>query len=331
MTNNQLPPCLTIDNSAATNLLRFSLPLSQKLYQELEDKRKSIARSSDFTFSRLAMPEYYCESLNRSIGIKIGFGVNSANPDFSLFNDRTIDTLDYIIHTIRKRAKAVDDTVTINIDEVCNAFGHQKIKAGNGDRGGHRPKNRDRIEQDIALLESLWICTIENKTNKRGKNELLAVEQRLFTISKRISRKHISPDKHGNNYKSSGNVSIIINVGDFFTRLLSIRPQIANIPLSLLAYDPKKHFWEKRLGKYLYRFPNRNHVIRSILSSCRFDLTTSRRYRIRERFNSALLRLKDDGLIENFQYVDLVDMKSPLWFECWLDSKVLIILHNRPP
>lgn len=331
MTNNQLPPCLTIDNSAATNLLRFSLPLSQKLYEEFEDERKNIAQTSGFTFSCLPTPEYYCESLNRSTGIKIGFGANSINSDFSLFTDRTIDTLDFIIHTIRKRAKAVDDTVTINIDEVCNAFGHQKIKAGNGDRGGHRQKNRDRIEQDIALLESLWICTTENRTNKRGKNELLRVEQRLFTISKRISRKQISPDRHENNYKSAGNVSIIINVGAFFTRLLSVRPQIANIPLALLSYDPKKHCWEKRLGKYLYRFPNRNHVIRSIMSTCRFNLNSSRLYRVRDRFNSALQRLKDDRLIENYQYVDVVDMKSPQWFECWLDTKVQIILHNRPP
>ena len=327
MRDNALP-VITVDNSPTINLIRFILPVAPTLYENNEVTRQKEYEKSGVPYHRPTTPQLTCSTLTQKLRIDIAYKpppIQTTDTLWSQIDDRTVDVLDFIANTIYRRAYAVKDRITINTDEVIESLGLQKIMGGSGVRGGYRFKHRRRVSNDIDVLESLWIVTHKAKvqvpSRKGAQSEFRNLEQRLFVVLSRDRRQ----TSEGEYY-----ASLNIEIGEAFSKLLSSRRQISVIPTKLLAYDPQKCCWEKRIGKYLYRFPSRKHSIRSIVLSCHLQIETTRLSRIRKRFDQALNRLQLDGLIESHSYLSLPDMRSPGWYEYWLDCEIEIFLILRP-
>lgn len=318
---------IKIDNGAHSNLLRFALPAFSGLYVHREQERQRNANDHGYIYTPLDKPVISVASLSQSVVIDIVFepllATVSTNDQIADIDDRTVDVFDIISNLILKRAFAPKNLLILTTDEMLTILGAQKIKAGSGQRGGYRYLARKRLNKDVALLESIWLSLqpkpsskgyAPNSDGKRVKHRLFAIMSKVEVVSKQGS--YIS--------------SFQIEIGDAFAKLLSSRPHTADIPIRLLQYDPCKYVWEKRIGKYFYRFSSRNHNIRSILTSCRLFSPSDRKDRVRSRFNAALNRLIEDGVILHHQYDSTPDMRSPSWFENWLDSSLTVVLPPKP-
>ena len=221
-------------------------------------------------------------------------------------NDETADFLDILCDKwLSSNPKHENHYTMIHVDELLDARGLQRHKAGNGRRGGHNRKERDDAKAHLKALSSL---EIKGKYHSYKHKKEMEYTSRVVNITDTIE---------------DGDCFMIIPGQIFAMNLLGLNgsKQVAKIPLLKIAqYDPRMQYWEKRIGRYfvwLWRAGQRNKKTEMIVKvKTLLDAVGEEKNKpaqTRDALEKALEKLTDDGIIGQWHYVEDPDetlMKS---------------------
>ena len=250
-------------------------------------------------------------------------------------SDSDADVLDLLNAAWIDQAKKPADSAVISIDQILAIRGLKPKRGAGGRRSGYRENQRAAVCMSIEFLENLWVTLSRldvyssNQKTTLGIKQTISVQSRVVIITDRITREH--PDGRRDLLQFAFRPGTFL--GQF---LLGTRRQIALLALSAIQYDPHREKFKKRLARYFswqwrirscdatYLTP---FCIKTLLDAVGVDISrTNRPARIRDRLETALEALEDDGVIKTWQYQSFdADMMSwPNWLQIWFNAKVVI-------
>lgn len=245
--------------------------------------------------------------------------VNAMWTQLSQLSDQDVDTLDLVSHIWMRHARSPSDRVAINIDDLIGSRGVQRKKSGKW-RGGYETEYREAALMSLVRLGNLWLEI------RDPRNEKKVLQSRAFVITDRMGQRRVD----GSMDVTTVLVTPGIALGSF---LLGPGRQVSQLSAKALSYDPMRQSAEKRLARYLAwqwrcgasggafvrSFRVRGLILKEI------GLNVSRPQRGLERFEDALDRLQEDGVIAAWQYEDWDGPPTRQgWLDRWLDAKVII-------
>src|SRR5699024_4011295 len=214
---------------------------------------------------------------------------------------------------------------SIYLDSILQQRGLQPKLNGNGRRGGYERKQRRQIKDALYVLEHVYV-NIKNVTiYVQGSPKAIDVKGYLLQQMKKDTEKL---DVH---------THFQFRLHAVFQHFLmgSLR-QTKLFSKQVIAYDPYRKKWEKRLGRYLswrWRTQARKgnyiqpHKVRTLLGKINMQENYSAPSRLRDRLETALDVLAEDGVIQSWQYEswDEAIALQKGWFEKWNNATLVII------
>ncbi len=204
-------------------------------------------------------------------------------------------------------------------------------------RSGHRQEDIEEIAQAIRSMETTWIKLDEVEiidsqppgSRKRAKRSRYSHESRLFMFGDIIYHQEMPLDGTlGKKYpvawqyrESTWMLPFLEGPNRFTAPLLR----------GILAYDPYRQTWEKRLAKhFLWWFrANRQKGIPSIriqtlFDECHLPIDKRNPQRTRDRFEEAMNRLHADGHLSAWEYEEEARLPARGWLTTWLCSSIAV-------
>ena len=234
-------------------------------------------------------------------------------------NDLTSDVLNCLIALLGLKSDSL-----ICVDDVI--FMRNKLAGKNqkGSRGGYSKPQRKEIIEQLELLSYLKIdvsnirMAMLNEDDKRV-FDFYKAEDYLFSIQKTAA----------DNY-------LIIEPGNLLEKTINgIGSKSGIINKKVLEYDYYRHYFEKRLGNYLsYIWRIRQNKaeylkplsVKNIIDKIGINLENKRPTAFRLRFEEALDKLEEDGVISVWQYAKINEdiLIGRNWFDIWLNLNLII-------
>jgi hypothetical protein len=230
-------------------------------------------------------------------------------------------------------ASGPHEAVRITADAILDARGIQRIthdgESGNWQHG-HRTEDRIAAGRALAQLAALWLEITNVGTGLKTK--LLSRITIESSPALAIVGLREQLDLEGRRVLLDATVM----PGDWARTYweLGLR-QTAVLAQKALAYDPKYHYAEKRLAKYLaFAFRWNAHKeadtidprVSTLLKNASLEPDQRRPQRTRDRLEAALKRLADDGVIGSWSYVINPSTHLPPrgWLTHWLAQTIRI-------
>ncbi len=225
----------------------------------------------------------------------------------------------------------------ITADAILDARGLRR-KTAWGDAphygGGHRREDRLRVGASMAHLDHLWLHL----------QDVEMVTLRPGARPRRTRHTHDGKLLHISEHLVQDGVAVAwrYRPGSWLAPFLK-RPnrQTALLQQQALRYDPYRRRWEKRLARYVtfhFRMDARRRAplvrrIGPLLDE--LGLTVDHRHpeRTRARFEAALGRLAQDGVIGSYRYPDeaqdrLAALPARQWVDRW---RAMTVVVTAPP
>jgi hypothetical protein len=209
---------------------------------------------------------------------------------------------------------------------------------------GQRQARGIQYGESFRRLSNTWVNIRQvvdepeyDKRNRRRKQRVFTHAGRLLMVEEVWYQKEFDPDTG-----ETINGHVIgwkIRVGEWLQTYLEFpNEQIALLSSKILKYDPHNHPWEKRLGYYFFvhgHISNSkgggatfNREIEDLLDTVSLDIDSRFPQRTKDRFEKAMNRLKEDGIISDWHYKEDLGPPSKRWQEQWLKS--MITIHIAP-
>ncbi|WP_286228576.1 helix-turn-helix domain-containing protein [Neobacillus mesonae] len=247
-------------------------------------------------------------------------------------SDLEADIFDALCSIFLFKAKHADDVVEIKLDDLLAIRGLKAKLSGDGRRGGYEEKQRSQIVQALKIIQKLWIDLDKTVVYEKGKPLETKLQGRAFLFV----------DQNGKDLlltKDEAPQKISYKVDQVFARyLFKTGRQVALLPLKVLQYDPYRRTWEKRLIRYFswrWRIQARKgdflqpNKVSTLLEAAGVQINKRIPSRTRERLETALDTLQQDGLIAAWQYEkwdeSIADQKG--WGRIWVNALIII----QPP
>ncbi len=209
----------------------------------------------------------------------------------------------------------------VHVADILSFRGVKKHHAG-----GYRREQKEEARNDMLALNSIWVRSIEQIRNARGKLEPRAIDSRLLEVAIESN-----PDLFGGMEPFAFRVA----PGDWAEHFLGTHNrQVATLLRPVMGYDPDKQRLAMRLGIYLAsQWRNRAHSenyeqpwkVETLLEGAFIALPINNFERFRQQFEQALDRLQDDAVIGGWEYVNDMDLPLRKWLPIWLDWGVRVI------
>lgn len=247
-------------------------------------------------------------------------------------SDLTADVLDFVcISWLESRPRSFDSMIVVKAPDFLELRGLRKRE---GKSGGFRVKQKKELEEQMTLLNNLWIRVLSegeesSEDGNRVKNKFL--RSPAIVLSSEIGEQ----DEDGYERVYAWRT----RPGDVFIPSL-IGPGRVLAPLTkrALQFDPYRNKLEKRLTRYLtwiWRIRqssgsyNQPFSVSTLLESTRTPLDKKRPSRTRDRFELALDNLKDSDIIADWSYTEGTDydLTNRGWGTKWLTQAVVV----QPP
>lgn len=247
-------------------------------------------------------------------------------------DDAHADTLDYILAKALANQRDEYGLFRLTREEVLDARGIQKATSR-----GHKPENLTEIASHIEHLSQLMVRAIvtgytKSTNGRRGKQETLTIEAPLILIDETLYRTTVDGQKTP--------IAWNLRPGGWSRDMDRFTPQLATMMQGILKLHAKNDAHAKRIGRYLvsqYRIRAyekswaQPHRIKNLLSGAGIEADRKNPKRFRERIEAALDTLSNpvamgDGpvCIEQWKYTQPVEAKGRGWFDCWLESGIII-------
>jgi hypothetical protein len=223
-----------------------------------------------------------------------------------------------------------DGGTWITASAILDYRGVQPIKKREGRairRAGHRVEDLAEVAACIERLTYQWVELrdveyLEEHPGKKPKRSRLTHESRLLTIDERLMQGELGGDRRP--------VAWRYQLGRCIRDYLK-RPnrQVAQLMQRVLQYDPYHERWEKRLAIYFtihhrisasYKTPLRREV-GGLLKELRLPINARDPSKTLRRFEHAMGRLSEDGIIPSWRYTDRAKIdRLPArgWLTDWL-------------
>ena len=239
-------------------------------------------------------------------------------------SDLDVDVLDALFGLWAQQERASDEVLMVSVDEVLIMRGLKKKIGGTGCRGGFRSNQRDQIMDVIWRLQNLNLNVHIKMPGSKQKH----FYGRPFTVTDCTGKKLF----HG--FKSEKR--ILFRPGEVITYFLEDDwRQTALLSVKILAFDPYRQQWGKRLSRYLswqwrIRVPKCTHLeayrVSTLLEAVGIALDIRNPSRTRERLEQALDTLRDECVIVGWQYDRWEQSMGTRrgWFKEWLQWTVTI-------
>lgn len=249
-------------------------------------------------------------------------------------SDLDADVLDALCAVWISHVNDPRESAHTTVDDLLRMRGIAPKLGGSGRRGGYAPEQREAVVDVLSRLENIWITIAEmtiyeqEEGKKKSKAKRVAAQDRAFFITRRVVQMRLD-----------GGVdvqSIRFRPGEVFAHfLVGAGRQVALLSAAALAYDPYREVLEKRLAKYLswrWKSGSRSgyyqpHKVSTLLGRAGHRVNERYPQKTRARLEGALSRLKDDGVIAEWQYDRFRDprhVKRQGWLQEWLESTVII-------
>lgn len=212
-------------------------------------------------------------------------------------DDATADVLDIVLALWLQQAEDTGTQVSIQADDCLKLRGLQQQKSGTGQRGGYEDKWRRGIAEQLERLASLELGSATESMplvslQPQAPYQWLVCPSRWLTEA----------------YFSSGSRATV------------------ELSQSILAYDPYRQKWEKRIGRLLCWEDITEVRVGDLLEQLHLPIDGKNPQRTRERLETALNTLRSDGLIEDWEFPgsDLASLSKRGWLEIWLSWRLSI-------
>ncbi len=316
---------------------------SNLIYQFVQ---RAIARAPDgiFSIEGTEFPKYSEEKngFNASMEMRphenlpamllpnYGEILASMNQKIDQLGDIAVDVMDIILSRyIRENG----DSVTVTTEEILKARG-VKPKMKDGYSAGFRPEDKRRISDVLSAMDNLWITVGEMEVYVKGRKipQRFREKSRLMMITGMTEQVALAGDS----------IPLIwqVRMGKVFSSLLSsdIATQYALLSSKTLQYDPYHQRWEKRLSRYfhpLWRIRQADESysqpirVKTLLDAIGMSVDRKNPQRTRERFEQAMDRLAEDGVLGGWTYAlqdaDETACERRGWYAQWLRWRVIAL------
>src|SRR5699024_5455620 len=234
------------------------------------------------------------------------------------------DVLDILVCQYVNEPDLLEKGTSIYLDSILQQRGLQPKLNGNGRRGGYERKQRRQIKDALYVLEHVYL-NIKNVTvYVEGSPKTIDVKGHLLQQMKRDTEKL---DVHTHfQFRLHAVFQLFLMGSPRQTKLFSKQ---------VIAYDPYRKKGEKRLGRYLswrWRTQARKgnyiqpHKVGTLLAKINMQENYSAPSRLRDRLETALDVLAEDGVIQSWQYEswdETIALKKG-WFEKWKNATLVI-------
>lgn len=252
--------------------------------------------------------------------------------DLAKNGDLAVDILDIVI---AKQLKTTDNPyqpVKITADDFLQARGIKKVLGGTGRRGGYREAWRQEIAKYMYILSDAFLEVAEmevyeyDKKGNRQKVKKKNLHSRAVVLS--------SLETQGTINEGPEVLAWYVRPGDcFIPTLQDPNYQTALLSQRALQYDYNKYKYEKRLTRYLHyiarmKSPKERLRVKTLLNEIRLEINEKRPGRTKDRLESALNRLKENGDIASWKYESKITAHKG-WLQKWLDSIIIIEMPEK--
>jgi len=217
-------------------------------------------------------------------------------------SDRDSDLITLLMSYFSEKAKHPDDQIWVELDDVMEALGYSKHKGGYGE--SYKSDDKARVRKGIANLQNNYLTIGQAIKRERTFD---SIQSRVFIIFDRTGQ----PDL-------SGHIAEWKNIKIGFGRAWStnlfdpLGKLSMNLQKQALQYNPRIEVYEKRMAKYLSFYWRVNWERKDSRISTTHEIWTKyisespedidRRKAV--RMDEALDRLKIDGIIGDWKYLD---------------------------
>lgn len=223
-------------------------------------------------------------------------------------SDLTVDVLDTLSAIWLQKSKHAKDDAVAGLDSLLSLRGLRPKTDRNQEPRGYSTQQRTDIFRSLTQIQNLWltiskadITEITPSGRKRKKTKV--IQSRAFVITDRMGQLRLD-----------GLIdveSFVFRPGKVFAEFLfGPGRQTALLSARALTYDPYRHAWEKRLTRYLSwhwksnrRFSSSHshtYSVDKLLNIVDDQATKTKRQR--DRLETALNRLKEDSIIQDWSY-----------------------------
>lgn len=230
--------------------------------------------------------------------------------------DLTLDVLFGIIHLWVAKNTNSYEPILVSVDDLLYLRGLKPAKNSTGYRGGFKDERRKEICRHIELLGNLSL-------EINSINDTLSAKSKILNISKwELNNTNLNADYY-----------FLVTPGDVL-RLLLTNESYGYLNKKTLEYDTYRCVWEKRISRFLHwnwiTLKNTGQYLDPIevkaLVNIAYKDTTKKSASIRNRFEKAMDRLLEDGVISAWQYskLDEDDFFSRTWLDNWLKARIIV-------
>jgi hypothetical protein len=239
-------------------------------------------------------------------------------------NDFTVDILNNLVHYLVENSTEPNFEVLLCIDDLIFLRGKKPNINQKGYRGGYKEFQRKEVLEHLNLLANISISfsnyrmPLINEKGKRIYSEF-SCESPLICIQ--------PSEKENYFYVKAGEILAMT--------LKGIGCKTGLIHKKIAEYDYYRYFWEKRAGNYIaWLWRNRQNKadflvpisVRALLSQIVDIEKLNRPQQTRNRLETALDTLENDGIIKSWEYKfineDVLTGKN--WFSEWTNLKLVI-------
>ena len=266
---------------------------------------------------------------NRAPRDKEALSEHSKNVDFvkqvlMKNGDLALDVLDIIFARWLKSSNICENYIEISVDEILIDRALKKKKSSSGRRGGYTNRQRSVIEEILEALACLYIkvesMQITEMVNGKKVRKSWKGESRVMELK----------DSADSEYYD--HFTFKIRPGKVLTKSIFVGRETALLNKTVLHYHPSNYKWEKRLSRYLswlWRInlarTSRGLKVGNLLVSIGMKLNKGRLKRTKDRFEKALNRLEQDGVISSWHYEDFeINTDKYNWWSKWQERNVII-------
>jgi len=235
-------------------------------------------------------------------------------------SDLDVDVLDILLAAWAYSVQSRKELHSIRIDDIIDLRGLKKKKGGSGRRGGYYNQARIDVLRAVGRIQSFLLKVEVMEFDPKNKRKAIRkwYESQALTVTDAWGQEAFYLNADGSTMQVTEAASFNYIPGDALTRFLfgdDGSRQTALLPLQALRYNPSTQRWEKRLTRYFtwiwriratqQRFVS-DHSIESLLLEVlgsKEEYLTKRLDRIRDRFEKAMDRLKDDEIL-TWEYIN---------------------------
>lgn len=291
-----------------------------------------------WTGPRTGPPEFHFRSNAGAVTYGIERALDSLQDAWAVvdrLDDGHADLFDFILAkmlaSMAANSRDIYGDFTVTRSEILDARFKKHHK------GGHRPEHiREVVAQmhdlnQIRLRAELW----RHPKSKRGGNpQRIAIEHavKLIVINETIDE--VAHD--GERLPLAWNM----RPGNWTRALEGFTEQYALMMHGILKLHGKRDRNAKRIGRYLiaqyrirayYKNWAQGYDVRTILDGAGIDIPTRNKPRFKQSFEAALDTLASSEkmhgpvCIDTWRYSRPIDLSRADWFECWLDTAIIIM------